>query len=83
MDTNDAVRQRLKELLAARQLTVADLCRIDNRIKASTISDFLHGRNKSFSISTLDRICHAMDISIQVFFDDEAFTKQTPMQTFK
>jgi len=71
--TSDKLRIRLKFLMQERGVTYADLIRRDSSIRQSTISDFMTGRNKTMTVDTLEKLCRAMDVSLEEFFGGEMF----------
>lgn len=73
ISTSDKLRIRLKSLMQERGVTYADLIRRDSTIRQSTISDFMTGRNKTMTVDTLDKLCRAMDVSLEEFFDGRMF----------
>lgn len=44
-------------------------------ITQSTASNIIHGNSKNPGIVTIKKLCDAVNMSIQEFFDDELFQK--------
>lgn len=74
MTIGEAVRERVLELCAQRQITVNRLATISG-ITQSTLNNIVSGRNHSTTISTIQKICDGLEISITEFFASERFGK--------
>lgn len=70
----EAVRRRLLELCAERNITVNRLAVLSG-VTQSTLNNIVSGRNRSTTVSTIKKICDGLDISIQEFFDSELFAQ--------
>lgn len=68
----EAVKLRILELCAQRELSINKLCTISG-ITQSTINNIVSGRNNSVTVSTIKKLCDGLDITIQDFFDSELF----------
>jgi DNA-binding Xre family transcriptional regulator len=72
MQIGEAVRLRILELCAERNITVNKLSTMAG-ITQSTLSNITSGRNNSATVSTVKKICDALEITIVEFFDIELF----------
>ena len=71
-DTKSAVRTRILDLCAQRQITVNRLATISG-VTQSTLNNIVSGRNNSVTVSTIKKLCDGLDISLREFFDVPAF----------
>lgn len=71
-DTKAAVRARILDLCAQRQITVNRLATLSG-VTQSTLSNIVSGRNNSATVSTIKKLCDGLDISLREFFDVPAF----------
>ena len=71
-DTKTAVRARILDLCAQRQITVNRLATISG-VTQSTLNNIISGRNNSVTVSTIKKLCDGLDISLREFFDVPAF----------
>ena len=71
-DTKTAVRARILDLCAQRQITVNRLATISG-VTQSTLNNIISGRNNSVTVSTIKKLCDGLDISLREFFDIPAF----------
>ncbi len=72
MVIGEAVRLRILELCKKRDITVNKLAIICG-ITQSTLSNIVGGRNKSTTVSTIQKICDGLEITIEEFFHSELF----------
>jgi len=72
MDTYEAVRNRLLELLENKQISIYKLS-IDSAVSASTIKNILYGKSHNPGVVTLKMLCDGFDISLIEFFDTPVF----------
>ena len=72
MDSHTAVRARILDLCAQRQITVNRLATLSG-VTQSTLNNIVSGRNNSATVSTIKKLCDGLDISLREFFDDPAF----------
>lgn len=68
----EAVKLRILELCAQRELSINKLCTISG-ITQSTVNNIVSGRNNSVTVSTIKKICDGLDITIQEFFNSALF----------
>lgn len=72
MNIGDAVRARILELCNQRSITINKLSTICG-ITQSTINNIISKRNYSATVSTIQKICDGLDITIDDFFHHEIF----------
>lgn len=72
MNSRTAVRARILDLCAQRQITVNRLATISG-VTQSTLNNIISGRNNSVTVSTIKKICDGLDISLREFFNVPAF----------
>ena len=72
MTIGEAVRARIIELCEERHITVNRLATISG-ITQSTLNNIVSGRNHSVTVSTLQKLCDGLDMSISAFFSHELF----------
>ena len=72
MNSRTAVRARILDLCAQRQITVNRLATISG-VTQSTLNNIVSGRNNSVTVSTIKKLCDGLDISLREFFDTPAF----------
>lgn len=68
----EAVRTRILTLCAINNLSVNRLS-IMSGVTQSTLSNIISGRNHSTTVSTIQKLCDGLGISISDFFDSELF----------
>lgn len=71
-DAKAAVRARILELCAQRDLSVNRLATISG-VTQSTLNNIISGRNHSVTVSTVKKLCDGLDISLREFFDSPSF----------
>ena len=72
MDLFDAIRTRITNLIAERNLNVSKLSTLAG-ISRATLSKFLSGKRKRLRIDMIEFICEALGIRLKDFFDDAIF----------
>ena len=72
MTTAQAVTERLKILMQAKNIAITDICEKCN-LSQSTIYKILAAKQTSVEIHTLHQLAKAFDISLKEFFDNEMF----------
>ena len=73
MTVKEAVRRRILELCSERNITVNKLATISG-ITQSTLNNIITGRNNSTTVSTIQKICDGLEISITDFFNSGLFS---------
>ena len=72
MTVGEACRQRITELCDERKITLNKLA-IVSGITQSTLNNIASGRNHSVTVSTLQKICDGLEITITEFFQAPIF----------
>ena len=72
MQIGEAARKRILEICAERKITVNKLAMIAG-ITQSTLNNIVSGRNNSMTLSTVQKICDGLNISIREFFASPLF----------
>ena len=73
MEIGEAVRIRILAICKERGMTVNKLSTLCG-ITQSTLNNIISGRNHSTTVSTVQKICDGLDISIVDFFNDSIFS---------
>ena len=72
MNVGQAVRERIAELCEEKHITINKLSNISG-ITQSTLNNIMSGRNNSTTISTIQKICDGLEITVTDFFDSPLF----------
>lgn len=72
MNVGQAVRERIAELCEEKHITINKLANISG-ITQSTLNNIKSGRNNSTTISTIQKICDGLEITVTDFFDSPLF----------
>lgn len=72
MDIGTAVKKRILFLCKKNNITINKLATICG-ITQSTLNNIVGGRNKGTTVSTIQKICDGLEITITEFFNDELF----------
>lgn len=72
MDLRGAIRERILELCADRNITVNKLCLICG-ITQSTVNNIINTGSNNPTVSTIKKICDGLDITLADFFDSHFF----------
>lgn len=72
MNVGQAVRERIAELCEEKHITINKLANISG-ITQSTLNNIMSGRNNSSTISTIQKICDGLEITVTDFFDSPLF----------
>ncbi len=72
MRVGEAVRLRILELCRQRDITLNKLSAICG-ITQSTLNNIVSGRNSTTTVSTVQKICDGLEISILDFFTSPLF----------
>lgn len=75
MTIGEAVRHRILQLCEERNLSVNKLSSISGVTQSteSTVNNIISGRNNSTTVSTLQKLCDGLGITIQDFFQSDLF----------
>lgn len=72
MTTKDAIRQRIMQLCRENNLTLNGLSARCG-ITQSTLNNIVSGRNRSATVSTIQKVCDGLEIDLPTFFDSDLF----------
>ncbi|MGN1097565.1 MAG: helix-turn-helix domain-containing protein [Clostridia bacterium] len=72
-----AVKERILELCREKNITVNRLATISG-ITQSTLSNIVSGRNNSTTVSTIQKLCDGLEITIEDFFHSDVFRNIDP-----
>ncbi|MBO7250020.1 MAG: helix-turn-helix transcriptional regulator [Clostridia bacterium] len=72
MRVNEAVKARILELCQQNNITLNKLSTICG-ITQSTLNNIISGRNATTTVSTIQKICDGLDITILDFFSSSLF----------
>lgn len=72
MTIGEAVRLRILELCDQNEISVNRLSTISG-VTQSTLNNIVNGRNRSTTVSTIQKLCDGLDITIEEFFRSELF----------
>lgn len=72
MNVGQAVRERIAELCEEKHITINKLANISG-ITQSTLNNIMSGINNSTTISTIQKICDGLEITVTDFFDSPLF----------
>ena len=73
MRIGEAVKERILQLCRERDLSVNRLCTMSG-VTQSTVNNIVSDRNHSATVSTIQKLCDGLGISIRDFFDSPLFT---------
>ncbi len=77
MTIGEAVRERILELCSERGMTINKLSTISG-VTQSTVNNVVGGRNNSTTVSTIQKLCDGLGISIIDFFYNDLFKDIEP-----
>ena len=72
MNVGEAVKQRILELCQQQNLSINQLSNMSG-VTQSTVHNIISGRNRSTTISTIQKLCDGLGITIEEFFHSELF----------
>lgn len=72
MDIQNAVIERINQLIILRGITVNDAA-VRSGIPPSTLKNILYGKSKNAGVATIKKLCDGLNLSIQEFFTDSIF----------
>ena len=72
MTVGEAVRQRILQLCQERSISINKLSSISG-VTQSTVNNIVSGRNNSTTVSTIQKLCDGLGISISEFFNSGLF----------
>ncbi|TCI33861.1 XRE family transcriptional regulator [Exiguobacterium sp. SH4S7] len=72
VELNEAIIERMKELAAERNMTIHQVIQ-KGGLNQATISELMNGRTKHPKVSTIQKYCDGLDISLTDFFNSPRF----------
>lgn len=72
MTVGEAVAARILELCRERNLSVNKLSAISG-VTQSTVQNIVSGRNRSTTVSTIQKLCDGLEMTIEDFFHSPLF----------
>ena len=72
MNTEQAIRKRINELVKENKTTLTALC-LNSNLTPSTIFDFMYGKSKCPKVTTIKKLCVGANITLEQFFAKEYF----------
>lgn len=72
MSIEKAIKERLKELLTLKNMSVYKLYTLSG-VPKSTVYETINGNDKRITVSTLAELCATLDISLTEFFNSPLF----------
>ena len=77
MTIGNAVQKRILELCYERNITINKLATISG-VTQSTLNNIISGRNNSTTVSTIQKLCDGLEITIDEFFNSDIFHNVEP-----
>lgn len=72
MTIGQAVTARILNLCRERNISINKLCTMSG-VTQSTVNNIISGRNHSVTVSTIQKLCEGLGITIEDFFHSEIF----------
>lgn len=72
VELNEAIVERMKDLAAERNMTIHQVIQ-KGGLNQATISELMNGRTKHPKISTIQKFCDGLGITLHDFFNDSTF----------
>ena len=72
VNVGEAVRERILELCREYNISVNKLSDMSG-VTQSTVNNIVSGRNNSTTVSTIQKLCDGLGITIEEFFASELF----------
>ena len=72
MNIGEAVKERILELCAERNITINKLGTMSG-VTQSTINNIVSGRNNGTTIATIKKLCDGLEITLGEFFSTPEF----------
>lgn len=72
VELNEAIVERMKELAAEHNMTIHQVIQ-KGGLNQATISELMNGRTKHPKVSTVQKFCKGLDISLNDFFNNSRF----------
>lgn len=72
VELNEAIIERMKELAAEHNMTIHQVIQRGG-LNQATISELMNGRTRHPKVSTIQKFCDGLEMSLTTFFDSERF----------
>ncbi len=72
MTVGEAVRLRILELCESESISINKLSTLSG-VTQSTVNNIISGRNHSTTVSTIQKLCDGLGITIEFFFQSPLF----------
>ncbi|QUE87940.1 helix-turn-helix transcriptional regulator (plasmid) [Exiguobacterium alkaliphilum] len=72
VELNEAIIERMKELAAEHNMTIHQVIQRGG-LNQATISELMSGRTKHPKVSTIQKFCNGLNISLNDFFNNSRF----------
>lgn len=72
VELNEAIIERMKELATEHNMTIHQVIQ-KGGLNQATISELMNGRTKHPKVSTIQKFCNGINISISDFFNNGKF----------
>ncbi|WP_214879353.1 MULTISPECIES: helix-turn-helix transcriptional regulator [unclassified Exiguobacterium] len=72
VELNEAIIERMKELADERNMTIHQVIQ-KGGLNQATISELMSGRTKHPKVSTIQKFCDGLNVTISHFFDSKKF----------
>lgn len=77
MTIGEAVKERILQLCAENDMSINKLSTISG-VTQSTVNNIVSGRNNSATVSTIQKLCDGLGITIVDFFSNDLFREIEP-----
>lgn len=72
MNIDNAIRNRINEILKEKNITLTALC-LNSNLTPSTVFDFMSNKSKCPKVITIKKLCAGANITLKEFFDRDYF----------
>ncbi|WP_214758498.1 MULTISPECIES: helix-turn-helix transcriptional regulator [unclassified Exiguobacterium] len=72
VELNEAITERMKELAAEHKMTIHQVIQ-KGGLNQATVSELMSGRTKHPKVSTIQKFCNGLNITLTDFFDNVRF----------
>jgi len=72
VELNEAITERMKELAAEHKMTIHQVIQ-KGGLNQATVSELMSGRTKHPKVSTIQKFCDGLNITLTDFFDNVRF----------
>ena len=78
MNLNDAIKNRINELVIEKNTTLTALC-LNSNLTPSTVFDFMSGKSQCPKVITIKKLCLGANITLEEFFARDYFNDTTDL----